>query len=252
MRCFCDKSLAQIVINDLGSAEVLEKYSLDFSCKGSKTLRQACMERSIKVEKVAAELKCARAEEGTSTGILPFEKLSLASLTDYIVHTHHDYLREQLPRMRRELEKIADAALEPATVIDRIREAFGRLELELMRHLGTEENILFNRVREIEFLASGCNPHPENAGPAMLQAPVALMLEQHEYSDGLMLDLMKECLDLIREFPQGWKLQKFHQSLRQLEADIHIHMHLENNILFPRALDLLEKMSANSPGPAKS
>ena len=237
MRCYCDKSLADIVIHDAGSVPILEKYSLDFSCKGCKTLRQACREKSIQVEMVASELKCMKAvgEEG-----LPFDKLSLASLANYIVHTHHDYLREQLPGMRKELERLIEVNGWRIPILYRVLQSFRDLEAELTRHLNTEENLIFPRIREIEYLASGCNSEGRPRDIDMLSAPLGLLHEQHENSDRVMMELLNQCLELSVDKECGGLLKNFTASLKALRTDIHQHMHLENNVLFPRASKLSE------------
>lgn len=235
MRCYCDKSLADIVINDAGSVPILEKYSLDYSCKGSKTLRQACKEKAIKVEMVASELKCMKAvgEEG-----LPFDKLSLASLADYIVHTHHDFLREQLPVMRKEIERLIEVNGWRIPILHRVLQSFRELEAELMRHLNTEEKLIFPRIREIEYLASGCNSEGKTRDFDSLSAPLGLLHEQHENSDRVLMDLLNQCLELSVDDECGGLLKNFTASLKVLRTDIHQHMHLENNVLFPRATKL--------------
>src|SRR4026209_1834953 len=92
------KSLAQIVNNNHRAASVFEKYHLDFCCKGKRTLQQACIEKDLKIEDVVADLKTTE-QNNSSNATIDYDKLSLAQLSEYIVMTHHSYVKNEMPQI---------------------------------------------------------------------------------------------------------------------------------------------------------
>ncbi len=230
MRCFCERSLAEIVLYDTRAASVLERYGLDYFCKGRRTLRTACM-GSFPVERVSSELRELVLRDIKQETPLSFENLSLSALMDYILHTHHAYLKKELPVLHKLLKALSKFPNDAGSLHSRLMEKYFLLETELARHINVEEGILFYRIRRMEALQN--EPDFHRANVYTFQAPLALLEEQHEFISGLVDEIISICSKLVREDPA---CLKFLESFNQLARDLHLHIHLENNILFPRAM----------------
>lgn len=229
------KSLAQIVNNNHRAASVFEKYHLDFCCKGKRTLQQACDESDVKVEDVVTDLETT--EQGNSDKvIINYNNLTLAQLSEYIVMTHHSYVNKELPQILEYLQKVASKHGERHPELLKIFELFAAVKEEMEQHMQKEELILFPRINEMEkMVAEGTeiliNHH-------YLQAPIDMMEQEHDHAGSMLAEINKLTNNYNPPADACTTYKLSFAALQAFELDLHQHVHLENNILFPKALQL--------------
>ena len=228
------KTLAQIVNENHQTAAVFEKYSLDFCCKGKRSLDKACAENNLPVEVVIGELTTMSAENQPSS--MDSDTVSLTELTNYIVSTHHGYTKKELPQIFAWLQKVSAKHGDRHPELYRIFECFASLKEELEDHMRKEELILFPRIVEMENSADY-----SKISPLYLQAPVTLMEHEHEQAGILLKEIHRYSNNYIPPADACTTYRLSFAALQAFEADLHRHIHLENNILFPKAIKLFER-----------
>jgi regulator of cell morphogenesis and NO signaling len=224
------KTLAQIVNENHQAASVLEKYDLDFCCKGKRSLQTACEEKNIPASLVATEIENALHQNKASE---EFDKLSLTQLIDHIVSTHHSYAKKELTQIFAYLQKISTKHGDRHNELYVIFETFSSLREELEQHMMKEELILFPRIKALENFVGN-----NDQGIMNIQMPIAVMEDEHDKA-GKLLSEIRNYTDNFT--PPGDACTTYRLSfaaLHALETDLHQHIHLENNILFPKAIDL--------------
>ncbi|MBM3415697.1 MAG: iron-sulfur cluster repair di-iron protein [Bacteroidetes bacterium] len=229
------KSLAHIVIQHQQAAAVFEKYQLDFCCRGKRTLQQACDEKNLDVNEVLNELS-QRTSPHNNSVTADFEKMTLKQTADYIVEKHHSYVKKELPLILSYMQKLAAKHGERHPEMLKVFELFAAVKEEMEMHMQKEEMILFPRIKEIERMADEGAEIRINQN--YIQAPVNIMEQEHDHAG----DMMKEINRLTGGFtPPADACTTYRLSfaaLQAFETDLHRHIHLENNILFPKALQL--------------
>lgn len=228
------KSLAQIVNDNYRAAAVFEKYGLDFCCKGKRSLEQACTERSLPVDELLSALTA-----GNDSCQLPvdFNTIPLTQLADHIVATHHAFVKKEMPLILGYLQKVAtkhgDRHPEMVTVFS----IFSKVKQEMEEHMQKEELILFPRIKEVEDKVA-------NGGVAVnvnyLQLPVGVMEAEHEQAGKWLNDIRELTNHYTAPADACTTLRLSIAALQAFEEDLHRHVHLENNILFPRAIGLVK------------
>jgi len=229
------KSLAQIVNSNHRAATVFEKYHLDFCCKGKRTLQQACTESELKIEEVLSDLE--KTEQGNSCSIaINYDKLSLAQLAEYIVMTHHSFVKKEMPATLGYLQKVASKHGDRHPEMIKVVELFVAVKEEMEHHMQKEELILFPRIKEIErHLAEG---REIIINRTYLLSPINIMEQEHDYAGSLLAEIRQLTNDYNPPADACTTYRLSYASLQAFELDLHQHVHLENNILFPKALQL--------------
>ena len=233
-----DSLIGDIAAAQPASIRVFQKYGIDFCCGGKRPLADVCDERQIAYDEIAGAIASAE---------LPSEDRDwagapLSELVDHIVHRYHDTLRQELPRLAAMAEKVntVHGAKVPET-FPRLNRVFAELADELTSHMGKEEMILFPAVQELE-AALDESRRPQTRFPlGALRMPMSVMEQEHEHAGNL--------LSALRELTGGyqapeWACNTFrglYAGLEEFERDLHVHIHLENNILFPRAAELEQR-----------
>lgn len=228
------ETIGQIAAKDLRKAEVFKKYGIDFCCGGKKTIREVCEEKNIDATKVETELQ-QMGPQSTATGI-SYGDWSLDFLVDYIVNTHHSYVRKYLPEVKGYALKVAQVHGTAHPELKEIYELVGQIHEELTEHLVEEENHLFKMIKGI---VSAKNQHqPLPAKEENLENMIEVLEKEH--------DFVGRCFDKIRELSGDYAIpddactsyKLLFKMLQEFENDLHLHIHLENNILFPKAIEM--------------
>jgi regulator of cell morphogenesis and NO signaling len=169
-----------------------------------------------------------------------WQAASLAELVKHIVEKHHAYVRAEIPRLIALLAKVARVHGQNHTELEKIEASFQALAEQLTLHLLKEERMLFPYIVQLESATrSGSRPAPAKLGT--VQNPVRIMLMEHD-SAGELLCKMREVTNNYTVPEDGcMSYRMLYQALPEFEADLHQHIHLENNILFPRAIELKER-----------
>jgi regulator of cell morphogenesis and NO signaling len=235
-----NKTLAQIVTNNHRTAAVFEKHNLDFCCKGKRTLEQACAEHNIAVTDVTAELTSVLSgTSGSCQVAFPFDKLSLGQLADYIVDNHHGYTRRETELLFPYIQKVAAKHGSRHAELLKIFELFTELKEEMEMHMKKEELVLFPRIKDIEVHVTRANDGPHH-DISYLQLPITMMEKDHDHAGELMSEIRKLSNHFTPPADACTTYKLSFVSLKALEADLHQHVHLENNILFPKAIALFK------------
>ncbi|HEY9000751.1 MAG TPA: iron-sulfur cluster repair di-iron protein [Mucilaginibacter sp.] len=236
-----EETLGEIVKGDLRKAEVFKKLGLDFCCGGKKTLKDACRENGLDILQVKEELN---KTEQSSSGMPQhdFNSWSLSFLADYIVNVHHAYVRQNMRILRDLSEKVADRHGQQHAELKTIRNLVDEMASELAIHLQKEEVVLFPYIKELENSALGKNKDQQIF--QTVKEPIAAMENDH--------DIVGDLARHIRELTHNYTLPEkacnsyalLYKMLEDFESDLHMHIHLENNILFPKAIALEKEVYA--------
>ncbi|WP_372770304.1 iron-sulfur cluster repair di-iron protein [Lutibacter sp.] len=220
------KTIAEIVSDDISTASIFKKYKLDFCCGGGKTVENACKKENINVDDVVNDLLNNTSKKETPN--LNFKDWSAEFLADYIVYVHHSYVKQNLSIISEFADKVANVhgQHEPKTI--EIAQIFSTISSELTSHMGKEEFILFPAIK-----AKADNPNFE-----FDEKTLSLVKEEHE-EVGTMI---KKIQELSSDFtPPEWACNTFkalYFKLEEFTNDLYQHIHLENNILFPKVKNL--------------
>ena len=221
--------LGELVTDDFRVAEVFKHAGIDFCCGGKKTLEQACREKNIDLKSIEEAIDAI--EQTPALSNINFKDWEPGFLADYIVNTHHKYVVKTLPDLIYYTKKIASVHGQYHPELIKVAEIFEEISKELQQHLQKEEEVLFPAIRSA---AQGSTPELQS----IIRSEIERMSNEHEFAGGAM--------DKINELTAGYMVpqdgcnsyQVAFKMLRQFEDDLHIHVHLENNILYPRALKL--------------
>jgi regulator of cell morphogenesis and NO signaling len=225
-----NKTLSQIVTENYQAARVFEKYGLDFCCKGKRPLEEACAEKGIKAEDVWTELRDVFQLSEVSKGGSDVNNMSLTELAEYIVRVHHTYVKLNLPQIFNYVLRVATKHGDRFPFMKEVYLLFAEVREEMTQHMLKEEQILFPRIKLMELNAA------QGKDVSWLQAPIDVMEDEHDKAGSLLYRIR----ELTNNYtaPEG-ACTTFHLSLDALkgfEEDLHRHVHLENNILFPKAV----------------
>lgn len=223
--------VGQIVAERIGRAPVLESYGLDYCCHGSTPLDEACALRGADVHAVLEALAASDArDEGDGGDQTDYSAMPAGELADHIEATHHAYLKSELPRLSALIDTVVAAHGARHPELSDVRETFAALREELESHLMKEEQILFPIVRRLERSTESFAMHCGTVGN-----PIRVMEHEHE-SAGSALERLRTLTNDYRPPADGCaSFRALSEGLARLEADMHRHIHKENNILFPRA-----------------
>jgi regulator of cell morphogenesis and NO signaling len=227
-------TIATIVAADFRAAAVFERHRIDFCCGGRRPVVEVCRERGVDPASLAGELEAALAQAGPDAP--RFAAWDLDVLTGYIVANHHGYVRQATDTLRAHTRKVADVHGENHPEVRLIADRFEALATELSSHMVREEQVLFPYI---DGLAQARRGGAVPAAPfGTVENPIRMMETEHQSAGGEM--------DSIRKLSGGYEppadacttFKVTYHELRGFEADLHRHVHLENNILFPKALAL--------------
>ena len=229
-------TLADIVTARPSLARSLEARGLDYCCGGGTTLEDACVAGQLDTDSVLADLT---ADAGASDETAPdWATMSVAELVDHLEGTHHRYLWSEMPRLSALAEKVLSVHGERHPELAEIATCYATIRADLEPHLTKEERVLFPMVRE---LAAASTAQEFHCGS--LSNPISVMLNEH--------DTVGELLARLRDLANGYRTpadccasyDALFTGLAEMEADTHLHIHKENNVLFPAVIALEQRLS---------
>ena len=234
------KSVAEHAIEHPSSKRVFEKLKIDYCCGGKISLEEACAKNEVSVSELTELLEAEERRFANAESEPDHSAMSLASLADHIVRKHHVFTRDEDARIAALLEKVCKVHGAHNPKLYEIEMIFGTLRLELENHMLKEERMLFPYISLMESsLAFGLSAPPAPFGTT--RNPVRVMTREHEAA-GEQLRQIRELSDDFQ--PPEWACATYRallESLEGLEKDLFRHIHLENNILFPKAIEMEEK-----------
>jgi regulator of cell morphogenesis and NO signaling len=229
-----NRTIRELVVEDFRTAAVFEKYGLDFCCGGGQPLSDACRKKGIAPEAVERDLESAVAGPGASENPAAWDT---DTLIDHIVNVHHRYVRDILPVILQHSGKVAQVHGYNHPETEEIAGYMAQVAGEMGSHMQKEELILFPYIRELASVReSDGTPGPAPFGT--VQNPIRMMETEHQSAGDAMAEVRRLSNDYTPPADACTTYRVLYQELAQFEADLHRHVHLENNILFPRAIEL--------------
>lgn len=234
-------TLGEIVKQNYKAADVLEKFSLDFCCKGHQKLEEACATRGIDPGLVRTELEQVLTSEEKGNEV-EYDAWPLRELVDYIIRRHHKYVETQTPKIQAYLEKLGRVHGDRHPELFTIRQLFNEVGGELAVHMKKEELMLFPFIKKIE-RAKETNTAAESPLFSSVKSPVKMMMDDHA-EEGVKFEKIAELSGNYEVPTDGCSTYALtYQLLKEFERDLHLHIHLENNILFPKSIRLEAELS---------
>ncbi|HXW07603.1 MAG TPA: iron-sulfur cluster repair di-iron protein [Vicinamibacterales bacterium] len=232
MNTTLDSTIGEIVAADFRTAAVFHRHGIDFCCRGGRLFPAACQEQGVDPERLLAELDEARRSDGPAPP--DFASWDELTLIDYIVSHHHEYVRAITPTLIAHTEKVARVHGGTHPELGEVSALMAGVAREMATHMLKEEHILFPHIHAMAQAAQqGCPPPPSPFGT--VENPIRMMETEHESAG--------EAMARIRELTGGFvppsdACATYRVCLQELDAfeqDLHQHVHLENNLLFPKA-----------------
>lgn len=229
-----EKTIGELVAEDFRAAQVFRKYKIDFCCKGNRSIQEACENKKFTAEQIYADLEQISAEKSDNTD---FNSWPLDLLADYVEKTHHRYVEENSAVLIQYLNKLCKVHGDRHPVLFEISKEFNESAQELAAHMKKEELILFPFIRKM-VAAKQTGAALDTPHFGTVESPVAMMKHEHTVEG--------ERFVKIAELTNGYQYpedacgtyQVTFRMLEDFENDLHKHIHLENNILFPKAIAL--------------
>lgn len=222
--------------------ELLEKYKIDYFCNGDKSLEQSLSEKAISLVKFLNELEVYEKSKKCSNP--DFSNYNLIELYEHIINHHHQFIRIKVPEIKNIISSVSSKGEPPSQLISELNKEFDKLSKELISHLLKEERVVFPIIKHLVF-SQKFNERPKWRGYGTIKKSI----------DGMFADHINSCSHLERinmiknSLPFNYKnedmINMLFEKLSILERDLHMHIHLENNMLFPKSIELEESLLKN-------
>ena len=229
-------TVSEIAAQSLSAVRVFESLGIDYCCGGKRPLDEVCRQKGLDSKAVQQQLEAAaRGRESTDRD---WTTAPLREMIAHIVKTHHDYLRREFKPLTERLAKVYRVYNERyGETLTGLPEVFGRLRAELEMHMAKEERLLFPAIEAAEFAVETGSPLP--ARPfGTVGNPIRMMEAEHEDAGHDLSEIRRITNDFAVPDYACVTYRALMSGLAELEQDLHLHIHLENNILFPRAIEL--------------
>ncbi len=226
-----EPTIGEIVANDFRAASMFKEAGIDFCCGGNKSLSDACKEKGADESLLIQQLETLA--QTPVSGAMNFKEWNLSFLSDYIVNTHHKFVLKNLPELVFYTQKIANVHGDHHPELIEVASLFTKINEELLQHLKNEEEVLFPAIKEAEKEASA-------DVKVTMVSEITRMQGEHEFAGGAMdkINVLTNNYLIPEDACNTYRVSL--KLLEQFEDDLHIHVHLENNILYPKALKLAQ------------
>ena len=235
-----DQIIGELVANDYRTASVFKKYGIDFCCQGNRTINDACEAKKIDEKLVVEDLN--NLMNSKADGGVDFQSWPLDLLADYIEKKHHRYVEEKSLEIKPYLDKICRVHGERHPELLEIKEHFNATAGELAMHMKKEELILFPFIKKM-VKAKQENTKLDKPNFGTVENPIQMMMDEHT-TEG---DRFRKIEEISNNYtPPENACNTYRVTfalLNEFEQDLHMHIHLENNILFPRAIELEKQLN---------
>ncbi len=224
-------TVGEVVTDDFRTATIFRENGIDFCCGGKQSLEEACNDKGLEPSALFAKIEEVRMSPVNNSH--NYKEWKLDFLCDYIVNTHHLFVKKSLPDLVFYTQKIATVHGDHHPELIQIAKLFLEVSNELIKHLKKEEEVLFPSIKEVL-------KHNSPELKMTIQSEIERMAGEHEFAGGTM--------DKINELSHQYNVpddgcgtyQVAYKRLQEFEEDLHIHVHLENNIIYPKALNLTQ------------
>lgn len=231
--------VADLAAEHPATIRVFQRHGIDFCCGGKRPLEQAAREKGLDWSALAEELETAAA--GPEEDDRSWSEAPLGELVDHIVDHYHGKLQQELPRLGEMAERVMTVHGQKHPELAELLITFRRLKAELEMHTAKEEQVLFPIIRRLEEM-QGKGGFPDELQGATITMPIMVMENEHEDAAGALGSLRTLTSDFTPPEDACNTFRGLYHGLAELESDTHRHIHLENNVLFPRAAELEKRM----------
>lgn len=238
-----DITIGEIVAKDNRTASVFESLGIDFCCQGNRTIDEVCETRNIDSRDLIEDIQKVL-QESKITQVNDYNIWTLDKLALHIEEKHHKYVEKQIPVIKQYLDKICTVHGKQHTELFIVQELFNASSGELSMHMKKEELVLFPFIYKMVKFKKENKPY-EIPGFGTVQNPIQMMMDEHDNED--------ERFRQINKITQNYRIpddacesyMACFAYLQEFDEDLHLHIHLENNILFPKAIELEKQLVAN-------
>lgn len=228
-----DTIVKDVVKKNFKTAKVFQAHNIDYCCGGNKAITDACKEKGVSQDQLISQLNNILSQTDADTEYI--NNLSLAELSDHIVKKHHAYVRDHIPFLEKNLEKIVRVHGSNHPELAEIQRLFHISAGELTMHMQKEELMLFPYIKRLE-TAKNSNSEIPKAPFGSVANPINMMMADHENEGGRFSEISNLSGNYAPPDDACTTYEVTFKHLQEFEQDLHRHIHLENNILFPEAL----------------
>ena len=224
------------------STRLFEKLKIDYCCGGNRPLTDACASIGVAVGEVLGMLESVSQTEPQGEGAINFQKLPLSELITHILDTHHVFTKLEMARLELLSQKVISAHGENHPELLKVGALFETLCADLKPHMFKEEQVLFPFIVALVVADSQKKPTPFSPF-GTVNNPIRMMMVEHDTAGDILRELRTVTSDYNTPADGCISYRTFYEALEAFEKDLHQHIHLENNILFPRAIELESRMT---------
>ena len=236
-----NKTIRDIALEAPATTRVFEEFKIDYCCGGRRSIEDVCASSGIDQQLLMERIETAIINSSSQTDLAHPEDKSLSDLIGYILDKHHVFTTQEIARLTPLMAKVADRHGQLHTELIELKVLFTSLADSLRPHMRKEEVVLFPYILQLESAASaGLSAPPAHFGT--VENPVRMLMSEHD-TDG---DRLRQMRELTNDYtlPEGAcpSFTALYAGLEDLERDLHRHIHLENNVLFPTAVELEQRL----------
>lgn len=232
-----DRTVGEIVADDYRTAGIFKQFGLDFCCGGGRTLTEACQKKGINVDIIIEELN---GLSSSGTAMHNYKSWSPGFLVDYIINNHHHYVRTKLPEIKAYAKKVAKVHGKSYPELQEMLDLFLELKDEMLSHLEKEEKILFPYIKKLAKMNAEGRSGARELQFESPEEAIAMLEDEHETAGDIMLQLKILSNSFTPPKDACTTFRVYFQNLQAFQDDLHKHVHLENNILFPKVLQMMK------------
>lgn len=236
------KSIGELALEVPIAISILEKWQIDYCCKGGRSIAEACNEAGVTVTDLMKEIGEGRSTDETRQ----WQNETLAALKTYIVDIHHAFTRDIMETVRQLADKVAMRHGPRHPEVMGVQKIVHDMYGDLIPHMLKEEQVLFPYIEQME-AAIGRGEEPPTPFFGTVRNPVRMMMAEHDAVGGMLAELRRVTNDYRLPEDACLSFRALYERLTDIEQDLHQHIHLENNLLFPRAASMEESVR---PAPA--
>ena len=236
MKLSATRTVRELATEIPNATRTFEKLGIDYCCGGSKSLSEACLHAHVSVDDVVRALEQGSSVKPAAEASLPeFANWALGDLIEHILTTHHAYVKHEIPRLQQLLHKVVSVHGRAHPELGRIQQTFQDLCSELSSHMMKEEQILFPHIAALENAVSTGRPKPRPVFGTVAN-PIHMMELEHDSAGDALKSISELSVNYTPPEEACFSYKTLFTALKEFESDLHQHVHLENNILFPRAI----------------
>lgn len=231
-----ETTIGELVTNDFRAADVFTAYGIDFCCGGNISVSEACRDKGINVDELNFKLQNLINSSNVATH--DFKSWDVAFLADYIKNIHHKYVLEAIPQILPLAQKVADVHGENHAEVIKINELFIALKNELLSHMKDEEELLFPRIKSM----SDSKKEEGNNSLDSIKSIIENLEDEHQNAGAVLKELAGLSNNYVTPVDACNTYRVLFGKLKEFENDLHRHIHLENNILFTKVIEIEQRI----------